>query len=183
MPSHHTEISQRYVEIWFHLVLFDTIPSLVGPHLFEANCPKFSVCGAVVHGRVITAPPSPPPPLPPFPPQCSEDPGQVTYHLEEQGAVHQSKEVLPLLSHPFFMCLYFTFQDRDNLCMLVIQRSWISLVRGSCLFLSVLWLSLLGWWITVSQGVCLPWPSFAYTMLHLIFAWLASFVCLPGPTQ
>jgi len=97
----------------------------------------------------------------------SEDPGQVTYHLEEQGAVHQSKEVLTLLSHTFFMHLYFTFQDKDNLCMLAIQRSWTTLVRGSCLVLSVLWLSLLGWWITVSQGVCLPWPSFALNLLKL----------------
>ena len=45
------EISQRYVEI---IVPFETIPSLVGPRLFEANCPNFSVCGSVVHGRVST---------------------------------------------------------------------------------------------------------------------------------
>ena len=31
--------------------------------------------------------------------------------------VSREKEVLTLLNHPFFVKLYFTFQDKDNLCI------------------------------------------------------------------
>jgi 3-phosphoinositide dependent protein kinase-1 len=32
--------------------------------------------------------------------------------------VSREKEILSLLNHPFFVKLYFTFQDTDNLCIL-----------------------------------------------------------------
>lgn len=32
--------------------------------------------------------------------------------------VSREKEILTLIDHPFFVKLYFTFQDKDNLCIL-----------------------------------------------------------------
>ena len=40
--------------------------------------------------------------------------------IKEKKVQHVSreKEILTLLNHPFFVKLYFTFQDTDNLCIL-----------------------------------------------------------------
>ena len=40
--------------------------------------------------------------------------------IKEKKVQHVSreKEILTLLSHPFFVKLYFTFQDTENLCIL-----------------------------------------------------------------